>query len=161
MGIDDLFGSMFDLIQTLGLLPALAWLNIDLTMPQFRVVMLLLAEEALTITTVAQRLQVTPPTASGIVDRLVRHGFAEREDDPNDRRIVRIRLTGQGKDAVKALFHPDMSRISNAILSLSPEERQALERGLRAIRGALLSATEDEQPLNSHRQLRGSLEAIV
>ena len=51
--------------------------------------------EGLLLRDLADQIGVTPPSASVMVDALVKRGFLERIIDPEDRRAVRIRLSGQ------------------------------------------------------------------
>jgi len=54
---------------------------------------------------VAERCYVTPATVTGVVDTLEREGLVTRERGTEDRRVVRVRLTGEGRtrlDLMKA-----------------------------------------------------------
>src|SRR4051812_23354728 len=44
----------------------------------------------------ARRLRVTPAVITGLLDRLERCGYARRVDAPDDRRRLRVELTGSG-----------------------------------------------------------------
>lgn len=48
----------------------------------------------------AEKLAVARPTLTATADSLVAAGFACREAEPGDRRVVRLRLTEAGQDAV-------------------------------------------------------------
>jgi DNA-binding MarR family transcriptional regulator len=58
----------------------------------------------MTMGELAQTLDVTPRTVTGLVDNLERDGLVKRVDDPDDRRSVYAELTDQGRERVKALF---------------------------------------------------------
>lgn len=73
-----------------------AWAELGLTTAQLRVLFLVRESPGVTAGELAQRLSVTPPTISGIVDRLVKLGLVRREDDESDRRLVRNTLTEAG-----------------------------------------------------------------
>jgi DNA-binding MarR family transcriptional regulator len=66
-----------------------AWAELGLTTAQLRVMFLMRENPGVTAGELASRLSVTPPTISGIVDRLVKLGLVRREDDESDRRLVR------------------------------------------------------------------------
>ncbi len=55
------------------------------------------AAERLTQREVAERCYVTPATVTGVVDTLERDGLVVRERDTADRRVVRVRLTDEGR----------------------------------------------------------------
>jgi len=52
----------------------------------------------------AEMLDVSPRTVTGLVDNLERDGLVKRVDDPGDRRSVHAELTDQGRERVKALW---------------------------------------------------------
>ena len=58
----------------------------------------------LTMGDLAEMLDVSPRTVTGLVDNLERDGMAKRVDDPADRRSVYAELTDQGRERVKALW---------------------------------------------------------
>ncbi len=58
----------------------------------------------LTMGDLAEMLDVSPRTVTGLVDNLERDGLAKRVDDPSDRRSVYAELTAQGRERVKALW---------------------------------------------------------
>jgi DNA-binding MarR family transcriptional regulator len=59
-----------------------------------------LEAEPVRLNDLAERLGVSPPTASRTVDALLDHGLLERAPDPADRRAVRISLTDRGRTIV-------------------------------------------------------------
>jgi DNA-binding MarR family transcriptional regulator len=61
------------------------------------VVRLLAARDGLKSSEVAARGWSTPGTVTSVVDTLVRDGYVERRRDPDDRRVVRLYLTEQGR----------------------------------------------------------------
>ncbi|RHW41733.1 MarR family transcriptional regulator [Neobacillus notoginsengisoli] len=52
--------------------------------------------EAMKVSEISQKLQVTPPTVTQLINVLEKDGLVERTIDPKDRRAVKIRLTEQG-----------------------------------------------------------------
>ncbi|WLV23708.1 MarR family transcriptional regulator [Aciduricibacillus chroicocephali] len=56
---------------------------------------------ALKQTELANMLGYTPGAMTNIANRLLKEGFASRERDEQDRRIVRLALTPDGKDFLK------------------------------------------------------------
>ncbi len=72
------------------------FLEIDVTMPQAKLLYLLGAAGELHMSDLVGRLGTSPATVSGLVDRLVDHRLANRRDDPTDRRQVLVELTPAG-----------------------------------------------------------------
>jgi DNA-binding MarR family transcriptional regulator len=61
-------------------------------------------EGRVTMGELAEMLDVSPRTVTGLVDHLERDGLVRRVDDPHDRRSVYAELTGQGQERVVALW---------------------------------------------------------
>ncbi len=79
------------------------WAQMGLTTAQLRVMFLIRESPGVTAGDLATRLSVTPPTISGIVDRLVRMDLVQRAEDPDDRRLVRNYLTEPGETTCSRL----------------------------------------------------------
>jgi DNA-binding MarR family transcriptional regulator len=72
-------------------------------MQQLRVMMILYSEGPTRVSVLAKRLNVSTPTITGILDRLVRQELTYRADDPRDRRVVLNALTDRGRDVIEQL----------------------------------------------------------
>jgi len=73
------------------------WDDRGLTMTQLRLMYLLLLDDQQTAGDLAEKMRVRKPTITGLTDRLVKQALIERYDDPADRRVVRVGLTGEGR----------------------------------------------------------------
>ncbi|MCG7309784.1 MarR family transcriptional regulator [Brachybacterium sp. ACRRE] len=71
----------------------------------------------------AARLEVREASASALVDRLVRHGFAERTPHPDDRRSTAVAPTPRGEQQVRRTLEDTHTRMHEVASSLSPQER--------------------------------------
>jgi DNA-binding MarR family transcriptional regulator len=60
--------------------------------------------ERLTMGDLAEMLDVSPRTVTGLVDNLERDGLVKRVNDPVDRRSVYAEITDQGRARLKALW---------------------------------------------------------
>jgi DNA-binding MarR family transcriptional regulator len=78
----------------------LAQLDEDVTLPQYRVLVLLVSHGPQRVVDLSQELQVTSSTATRMCNRLVRKGLAERQERADDRRASWIGLTGAGRELV-------------------------------------------------------------
>ncbi len=83
----------------LRLFRALERVDTDLTPQQYRILKLAGAggERSAKL---AERLAVAKPTLTATADGLVAAGYARRDAEPGDRRVVRLCLTDSGRDAV-------------------------------------------------------------
>jgi len=81
---------------------------------------------SLRMSDLARELDVTEPAATAIADRLVGHGLVERQDDPNDRRTVRLALSPR---AVELMEHVEKARraaMTKAFDAISDDQLRAL-----------------------------------
>ncbi|MCS6803008.1 MAG: MarR family transcriptional regulator [Chloroflexota bacterium] len=126
-----------ELVVALFGLSSSDWAALPLTMPQFKVLALLVRGETPTVSEVARLLQVTPPTASGILDRLEEKGLIVREEDPVDRRVVHVRLSADRRALLRQLFPLSERRLNDRVDHLPPDERARLAAALRDVLAAL------------------------
>ncbi|WP_329609770.1 MarR family winged helix-turn-helix transcriptional regulator [Paracoccus benzoatiresistens] len=76
----------------------------DMTLPRFDVMAALLAApDGLRMTELSQQLMVSNGNVTGIVDRLVADGLAERETMETDRRAFRVRITEKGAHLMREM----------------------------------------------------------
>ena len=69
---------------------------VELSLPQYRI-LTLLAEGTVVASALADRLAVTRPSVTAVVDGLVARGLVERQADARDRRRVAHVLTASGR----------------------------------------------------------------
>lgn len=113
-----------------------AWAELGLTTAQLRVLFLVRESPGVTAGALAQRLNVTPPTISGIVDRLVKLGLIRREDDESDRRLVRNMLTDKGDSACRRMEQGSETFTRRILMEMSLDDIEAFIRGMRAFKAA-------------------------
>lgn len=92
---------------------------------------------AMTMGELARSLEVPLSTATRIVDWLVRSGYAERQPDPDDRRVVRVALTDKGQATCQASGAFVRRRLEKWLRRLTPEECENLVVLLRKLVQAL------------------------
>ena len=108
----------------------------SLTLAQYQLLEALLTAERLPVSELAASAGVAPPTATRMLDALVRDGVVARTPCEDDRRVVRVALTGAGRDAVTAAGRQVAERRARVRDRLSPEEQAraaALLRRLAAV----------------------------
>jgi DNA-binding MarR family transcriptional regulator len=87
--------------------------------------------ESLSPSALAGRIGVSRPTVTGLIDGLSRQGYVVRQPDPEDRRRIGIRLTGEGSAFVRALLPDQFRTMAQVIGVLDPLDRDRL-RGMLA-----------------------------
>ena len=114
------------------------WFTMDLTMPQVRVLFLLLQEGPLRMSGLASTLDVSMSSATGLVDRLVDKEFVSRWPDPEDRRSVLCALTDDGREMAQSLLAARRHRWEERLMPMSEDDLekvcQAMELVLTATR---------------------------
>ncbi len=74
----------------------------------------------------AQQCMLTPPAMTELVEGLVRDGLVRREDDPSDRRAVRVSLTAAGRREADRYHGAFAEALADAIAGLEPLARERL-----------------------------------
>jgi DNA-binding MarR family transcriptional regulator len=100
----------------------------------------------------AEAAGVTRATMTGLIDTLERDGLVKREPDPNDRRMMSVRLTAKAERFLETLLPQHFKQVSALISPLSETERKTLVRLLTKISAqacALTAATVERTSNNS------------
>ena len=111
-------------------------LDIDLTTPQLKVVLLLYLNGSARMSELASSLGVTLATASGILDRLVDRDMVERENSREDRRVVVCRLSAKGQELTDRLYSSGRERARQLLQGLDEQKLSKLDAALASLSGA-------------------------
>lgn len=135
--LDQVIADFESLMQRLAESHTPEFLEIDVTMPQAKVLYLLGALGDIRMSELVARLGVSLSTVSGLVDRVVDHGLATRREDRADRRHVVVGLTPAGSDFIDRFrdlnsrqMRELLSELDDADLALMRDAFGALERAL-------------------------------
>ncbi|MEG6523005.1 MarR family winged helix-turn-helix transcriptional regulator [Desulfotomaculum sp. 1211_IL3151] len=79
-------------------------------------------------TELAELLQMTPGAITGVSDKLVSEGYAERKGAKGDRRVVYLEITDKGKSYVESMTEKQKLVTSKFFEGLSEEEINHLIR---------------------------------
>ncbi len=72
-----------------------------ITGPQLWAIKTIAQEAPITVSDIARRMYLHPATVVGILDRLEKQGLATRVRSTEDRRVVKVELTAQGRALVR------------------------------------------------------------
>jgi DNA-binding MarR family transcriptional regulator len=111
-----------------------------LTFPQIIVMYVLTWMGPQPMSALAQMLRLSLAATSQLVDRLVEGGFVAREEDPDDRRVRRIRMRPHGRQFMDRLDEMRRRELSEAFDRLPPRIRARLTDVLREAVEALAAA---------------------
>ena len=119
-----------EIIQRRAVWDSGPWLELNMSTPQLKALLLISEEEAIRMRELARKLGGSFSNATVLVDRLVDRGLVERRMDPEDRRVVLVRATGEGQALIEQLV-TSWRAISEPVLeAMDPEDLAALRRGL-------------------------------
>ncbi len=94
-------------------------------------------KEPVTMSELSEALSVPMSTATRVIYWLVESDYVERLPDPDDRRIVRIRLTEAGRELYTTINDFLRQRVEQILSRFTAEERETLVPLLRKVVDAL------------------------
>ena len=109
------------------------WVAQDLTFGQMRILFLLSKHGPSPISRVAEWLGVGLSSASGVVDRVERHGLVTRSHRRDDRRVVECDLTDTGRRLIEDIGGMRREMLSEIVEGLSDEELADFARLIQTI----------------------------
>ena len=100
----------------------------DLLQGRWWVLILLMREKNLTASpsVLADKAGVTRATMTGLLDSLERAELIERIPNPDDRRMLNVRLTDKGQQRLDEVMPDYYSRVARVMEELSEDHRQML-----------------------------------
>lgn len=99
-----------------------------------KVILYLINKGSSSISDIAHNLSISKPNMTPIIDKLIKEGLVRRQEDPLDRRIVRIELTKKAYDMgeshkqrlksilldkISFLSEDDLSKMGDSIINLT------------------------------------------
>ncbi len=113
--------------------------KLNLTYPQSIVLAILEADGPMPISALAEAAGSANSTISGVVDRLEKMELVQRTRSDSDRRVIYVSTTEQFREHFAKFKATACDRFSAALNTLSPQDAQAVERGLMLLDQALQS----------------------
>jgi DNA-binding MarR family transcriptional regulator len=110
---------------------SLAGVAEDVTLPQYRALVVLASRGPQRVADLAEALGVLPSTATRMSDRLVAKGLARRARLASDRRTVRVALSAQGRALVDEVTRRRREEIARVLLGVPREAWAGLVSSLR------------------------------
>jgi len=99
-------------------------------------------ENGVTVSEIARRMDVTRPTATITVNKLVAKGYVEKRDDPSDGRVVQVVLTREGRKIDRFHRHFHWKMVKEVSGDFTQEEKQYLLAGLEKLNRYLQQTLE-------------------
>ena len=132
--INDLTCTIPSLQRKLSAVNYKLYIEYDLNKSHIGVLFLLYREDNKTMSNIGKAFGISKPNATSIIDKLVTNGFAERIADQKDRRLVYIKLTGEGRKFVERCRENIENVLQKILSGYSSKELKLLEESLKNIK---------------------------
>lgn len=126
---------------------SLSDLGEDVTLAQYRSLVVLRTRGPQRPADLAEWLQVTPSTASRMVERLVRKRLVRRVRSAQDRRTVKVHLTEAGRRLVDEVIERRREEIGRILDQMPARGRSSVAAALRSFAQAAGEAPEQDWAL--------------
>ncbi len=133
--MDDsaLFETTFALLRLLGRNFRREREPLNITPTQYHALALMREAGTTTLMSMAGLLKVAGPTATRAIDALEQKGLVVKDRDPQDRRIVWLRLSDEGEDLLMRERQQHIAYLQHLGSKLTPAEQQELVRLLQKL----------------------------
>lgn len=126
---------------------SLAACETEITLPQYRMLVVLSARGPQRVADLAEALSVLPSTATRMCDRLAGKQLIRRSRSPQDRRIVNVAVTAAGRRLVDRVSDTRRRELRRILAQMAPAGRPALISALRSFSLAAGEVPEDDWAL--------------
>ena len=116
-----------------------------LSMPQFGVLMRLYHRGGCGISDISEQLDATPAAASQMVDRMLKDGWVERAEDPNDRRAKQVTLSAKGRALIENGMEARNRWTASLLAHLPANQHAKITETLRQLTEATRKMDADEK----------------
>ena len=110
------------------------WLRGSLSLVHLHVLTVLEADGPLAMSKLAEALDVSVASATGIIDRMEQRGLVERRREPDDRRLVLVHPTDAGDSVFRDLAMDRRKHLAALLDRMTDAELEGFLTGLRAMR---------------------------
>ena len=122
------------------------WLAGSLSLIHLHVLSRLEADGPLSMTHLAEALDVSVASMTGIVDRLEGRGLVERRRNDDDRRVILVHSTAAGQAVFDDLARQRRARLTRILAEFTDEELAATLVCTRAMKRARSAAVAEHEP---------------
>jgi DNA-binding MarR family transcriptional regulator len=112
------------------------WPGGALSLVHLNVLAVLDIDGPLPMSSLAETLDVSQASATGIIDRMEQRGLVERRRGDDDRRVVRVALTDEGRNLIAGLATERREHLAMMLDHLTDDELEGFLQGARALHRA-------------------------
>lgn len=135
---------------------ALANLEPDVTLPQFRALVLIDIHQSMTVAELAEAVGVVPSTATRMCDRLVAKELVDRTVDSANRRQMTLTLRDNGRRLIAQSTRQRKREISRLLKSIPADEQADLAAALGLLVHAAHGSDRTRASRGPGREVRGT-----
>lgn len=106
----------------------------ELSRPQLRL-MMKLGKTDPTVSELAERLNISSPGVTQMLDKLAARGFLTRYSPEKDQRVVRVAISDRGREVLQVATHQFEERVLGMMQTFSESETRALVELLQRMTG--------------------------
>jgi MarR family transcriptional regulator, organic hydroperoxide resistance regulator len=118
------------------------WMGLSLTIAQVKSLFFIYNEGTVNFRQLAAAMKVTPSNVTGIIDRLVEQGLVTRTENPEDRRMLMLRLTDKGEVLMSNLRERRVNQMSSILSRMTDSQLETVYKGI----AMLASVVVTEKP---------------
>jgi len=112
--------------------------------PSMVVLKMALMHGPLPMSMIGGHMGISKPYMTALVDELIDKGLVERVPDPEDRRVINVRITEAGKAEIKEFMKGARQAIIKNLSSLDAEDISSLHEMVRNVRDIISKLDEDK-----------------
>ncbi len=116
----------------------------EVTLTQYRTLVVLASRGPKSLAELAEAVDVTPPTATRMCDRLIKKGLIVRRHDRGDRRLIRLTLAKKGRELVDAVTQRRRTEIAHLMEAVPKDQQAALVDSLQRLTTAAGEVPEQD-----------------
>lgn len=128
-------------------------LRLGVSMAQLHIMFTLQRSGGMTMSRLADVLNVSFSNATGLIDRLEERGFIERQRVPADRRVVLVRVTGAGEAMLREVDALSDELLRSVLSRLPVAQLRGVARAISALRAAVDSTVDSATGPTADRHL--------
>lgn len=107
--------------------------DFDLTPPQLNALQYLHNHGNLTIGELGEKMYLACSTATDLIDRMERNDLVERERDPHDRRVVRLRIKEKGYRMLEEVMGSRKRYLASILENVTDDEKRTMVQALKQL----------------------------
>jgi len=119
--------------------------RLGITRLQFFVLKIVMENPGIGLNELSEKIYSVTSTTSGIVDRMVRAGWLNRERPSSNRRSIMLTLTPEGEELRERLLEIREAEITRALAQIPAEDVVALQRIHKQIVNIIQRQREEEE----------------